>query len=96
MVLNGIAWVLATHPEPSSRAPKEAVRLAERTAAATGYNNPIMLDTLGAAYAASGDLETARIAVLKAIEIAETAGVNELVALLRERLALYESGAAFV
>ena len=96
MVLDGIAWVLATHPEPATRAPEEAVRFAERAAAATGYNNPIMLDTLGAAYAASGDLETARNAVLKAIEIAETAGVDELVALLRERLAVYESGVAFV
>ena len=96
MVLDGIAWVLATHPEPASRAPEEAVRLAERAAAATGYNNPVVLDTLGAAYAASGDLETASNAVRKAIEIADAASARELVASLRVRLAVYESGAAFV
>jgi len=96
MVLDGIAWVLATHPEPGLRDPEEAMRLAERAATATGYNNPLVLDTLGAAYAATGDLVTARNAVQRAIEIAETAGVSDLVAVLRERLAVYESGAAFV
>ncbi len=96
MVLDGLAWVLATHPEPALRDPEEALRLAERAATVTDYNNPIVLDTLAAAYAATGDLVTARNAVQRAIEIAEKAGVSELVAVFHERLAVYESGAAFV
>lgn len=95
-VLEGMAWVLATHPDAASRAPHEALELAEEASAATGYRNPVVLDTLGAAFAASGDFETAANAVRKAIELVETAGATESLPQMQGRLAAYESRAAYV
>ena len=50
----GLAWVLATANDTAIRDPAEAVRLAESAGAATGRTDPGALDTLAAAYAASG------------------------------------------
>ncbi|MGH9332843.1 MAG: sulfatase-like hydrolase/transferase, partial [Vicinamibacteria bacterium] len=50
--MSELAWLLATHPDPSARKPAEAVRLARRAAELTSNEQPIVLDTLAAAYAA--------------------------------------------
>ena len=64
--LNGLAWMLATHPDPGLRDPAEATRLAETAASLTGRRHALVLDTLAAAHAAAG-----RYAL--AIETAEAA-----------------------
>jgi len=51
-VANNLAWILATAPDPSLRAPQEACELAQR--AARWNSEPSVLDTLAAAYAAAG------------------------------------------
>ena len=88
--------VLATYPDPCVRDPEEAVRLAERAAGQTGYQQPTILDTLAAAYAASGDFETAVKAAEKALALAENVGAQELAAEIRERLRLYRQGQPFL
>ena len=52
-VLNDLAWVLATHADENLRNPAEAVELSERACELTDYKDPLILDTLSAAYAAA-------------------------------------------
>ncbi len=94
--LAGAARILATHPDPGVRDPEEAVRIAERAAGQTGYQHPAILDTLAAAYAASGDFETAVKAAEKALALAENVGAQEQAAGIRERLRLYRQGQPFL
>jgi tetratricopeptide (TPR) repeat protein len=57
--LNDIAWRLATSEEAEIRDGPRAVQLAEKAAAATSRANAMILDTLAAAYAESGQYEKA-------------------------------------
>ncbi|MEI6233054.1 MAG: tetratricopeptide repeat protein [Planctomycetota bacterium] len=65
-VANAWAWILATSPNEIIRNGKEAVTLAEHACAQTQNKHPLMLDTLAAAYAESGQFP-------KAIAAAESA-----------------------
>lgn len=58
-VLNNLAWVLATSPDSEVRDGKRAVELATKACELTDYNQPHILSTLAAAFAESGDFETA-------------------------------------
>jgi Tfp pilus assembly protein PilF len=92
MILNDLAWMLATAPEENLRDGKRALELALLADNASGGADPLILDTLAAAYAETCDypkaLETAR----RALELAERQGNRELSARLRNEIALYESG----
>jgi spermidine synthase len=92
-VLNDLAWTLATGARPELRNPAEAVRLAERACAHTRYQQPVILDTLAAAYAAAGHFEAAIKMAQRAISIAanhpEDYGRVESI---RKRLNQYEMG----
>src|SRR5262249_57395940 len=57
--LGGLAWVLATAPDPALRAGDEAVTIAERAAAATNRRDLSILDALAAAYASVGPFDEA-------------------------------------
>ena len=85
-----LAWVLATTNQADIRAPAEAVRLAEHVAELTGYKNATVLDTLAAAYAASGRLDRAASAARNAVALALAAGATELAARIQMRLDVYE------
>jgi protein O-mannosyl-transferase len=74
--LNALAWILSTHPDPQIRNGMEAVPLAERACQLTRYQAPLMLMTLGAAYAEAGRFEEAA-ATVKMAEPQATAGGNE-------------------
>ena len=58
-VLNNLAWVLATSPEDSVRNAPRAIELATRACEQSDYGQSHILSTLAAAYAESGDFETA-------------------------------------
>jgi Zn-dependent protease with chaperone function len=66
VVLNNLAWLLATTPERGLRDPARAVRLAEKAVAQEG--NPVYLDTLAEAYYAAGNLDRALAVIDEAIE----------------------------
>jgi hypothetical protein len=58
-LLNSYAWLLATAPEASVRNGKKALKLALEAADLTGWKDAIILDTLAAAYAETGDFDSA-------------------------------------
>ena len=93
--LTDLAWLLATGPDPALREPSESVRLAEHAAALTDRRSVRALDTLGAAYAASGDFERAITTVEAALEIAEATGRSDSPA-LQARLARYRDRRAWL
>ncbi|MCG8449139.1 MAG: tetratricopeptide repeat protein [Pirellulales bacterium] len=58
-LLNNLAWVLATSPESELRNGPRAVELATKACQLTEHKLPHILSTLAAAFAESGDFETA-------------------------------------
>ena len=54
-----LAWILATDADNAVRNPRRAVELARRAAELTQHNDPDVLDTLAAAYAANGQFDQA-------------------------------------
>lgn len=84
--LADLAWILANSDRTDIRAPTEAVKLAERVAALTQYQNAVVLDTLSVAYAADGQLNRAIEAGEKALQLAPG---PEASAGIRERLDRY-------
>ena len=95
MPLVAIAWLRATHPDQDIRDPELAVRFAERAATSSQYKDPRVLDTLAAAYAASGRFGDALAIVRKAIVLSETQRNAELVEQLRRRTEVYSQGKTY-
>jgi tetratricopeptide (TPR) repeat protein len=90
--MNGLAWILAVHPDPNICDANEAVVLAERAAKLTNYGDAGIFSTLSAAYAAKGRFSEAIATAQKAMDIA-VAGQNNLSAdLIRRQLEMYKQG----
>jgi len=87
--LNALARILATHPNETVRRPTEAIRLADRAAELTRYDDPVILDTLAASYAAAGQFEKAAAVAAEAVKLASAAQANTLAEEIRARLELY-------
>jgi tetratricopeptide (TPR) repeat protein len=87
--LNNLAWIFATYPDDSIRNGQRAVRLAESATVLPGGDTPIVLRTLAAAYAESGDFAKAMETARQAVELAESQGNFSLVETLRHELELY-------
>ena len=88
-----LAWLLATAGEVTPADAQEAVELAR--AALAGLPSPPApqhLDVLAAALAAQGDYESAAKEAKHAVELALQTGNQRLANLVRQRLALYQSG----
>ncbi|HSF16421.1 MAG TPA: tetratricopeptide repeat protein [Vicinamibacteria bacterium] len=90
---SALARILATHPDPDRRDPQRAVRLADRAAELTRYENPTILDTLAAAYAAAGQFERATAVAEEALRLATDV---ELAGDIRARLSLYKDKKPYV
>jgi hypothetical protein len=90
-IANNLAWLMATNADESVRNGAKAVEIAEYACKATDYRNPTMLDTLAAAFAEAGRFEEAIAAVKKAISLAPVEDTH-LIAEMKKRLSLYESG----
>jgi tetratricopeptide (TPR) repeat protein len=58
-LLNNLAWVLATSPMDDQRNGQRAIELATKACELTAYEMPHILSTLAAAYAETGEWETA-------------------------------------
>ncbi len=95
LVLNELAWLLATYPDATVRNGPEAVRLAEHACAMTGRRNPELLDTLAAAYAEAGRFPEAVNAAQEAISLARTAGDEAAVHQAENLLGFFQSGHPF-
>jgi tetratricopeptide (TPR) repeat protein/4-amino-4-deoxy-L-arabinose transferase-like glycosyltransferase len=86
-MLYEIAWLLATDPDSQSGDGPEAVRLAERACALTDRSVPVLLATLAAAYAASGDFSRAVAAGEEAVKKGQSTGDTDAVKLSEDILA---------
>ena len=91
-VHNGVARILAGHPDDSVRDPDKALVHAQKAVELTQHKNPAYLDTLAVAYAAAGRFDQAVQTAGTAIDRAEAAGRGPLATELRARLGLYERG----
>jgi tetratricopeptide (TPR) repeat protein len=93
--LNQTALVLATNPDASVRNGTEAVELAQRAVRLTGARDPVLLNTLAAAQAETGQFPEAVETLRRAIDLAAARGDRALVETLQARQTLYRSGAPF-
>src|SRR5213080_2010294 len=92
---NNLAWLLATAADPKLRNGRKAVELAEQAVLATNGHDPLLLHTLAAAYAESGEFTKALAAANEALEIANANGITSLAESLRSKIALYQSGSPY-
>jgi tetratricopeptide (TPR) repeat protein len=89
------AWRMATHPQSAARNESKAVALAEQACQATHYGEPDLMDTLAAAYAASGRFDLAVATAQKALKIAQSHKQTDLVSSIGNRLGLYRDRKPF-
>jgi len=89
---NNLAWLLATCPQASLRNGAQAVALARQANELTGGGNPIILHTLAAALAETGQFDDAKRTAQKAVELARAAGRQDLVEQFNGELKRYETG----
>ena len=86
VILNDLAWLLATHPEVAVRNGEAAVTLAEQAMATKdAAANPTLWSTTAAAYAEVGRFEEAIAKAEQALALARYSG-NEQITRLSERL----------
>jgi Tfp pilus assembly protein PilF len=95
LVLDNLAWLLATAADPAVRNGTEAVQLAERACELTHYHKAICMGTLAAAYAEAGKFELAAAMAERARARALENGNKEVAARNEELLALYKAGRAY-
>jgi tetratricopeptide (TPR) repeat protein len=69
LALNDLAWLLAVCPPNNIRNGAEAVRLAKRACEVTGHRDPLLLNTLAAAYAEIGEFTEAVAVASKALDL---------------------------
>ena len=90
-LLNNFAWLLATSPDDKVRNGRRAIKLATKACELTDHKMPHILSTLAAAYAETGDFESARRWSKKAVEIATEENREQL----SKELASYEGSHAW-
>ena len=89
--LNNLAWVLATCPADAIRDGKLAVELAVKATTLPSVDVPIVLRTLAAAYAESGDFSKAIDTAQHAADLATAQNNTSLLATLRHEIELYQA-----
>ncbi|MGD0813255.1 MAG: tetratricopeptide repeat protein [Verrucomicrobiota bacterium] len=89
---NRLAWLLAACPEASLRDGNQAVELARQANGLTGGENPLILHTLAAAYAAAGRFPEAVDTAQRALSLARAQSNTKLAGQLQYEMKLYEAG----
>lgn len=87
---NALAWILSTNPAAEIRDGKMAVQYAEKACGLTGSANALMLDTLAAAYAESGQFDKAATAAENALK--RSAPNSPFAREVQTHLALFKAG----
>jgi tetratricopeptide (TPR) repeat protein len=87
-----LAWILATHPDPSVRNGRRAVELATQALGTVGRSSAQLLDVLAAAQAETGEFEAAQRTVSQAVAQAERDGQTKLARELTQRRQSYRQG----
>jgi tetratricopeptide (TPR) repeat protein len=95
MPRTGLAWILATHPDPGKRDAAKAVTYGTEGAELSEHRDWMELDALAAAFAAAGRFPDAVGTEQRAIEMARSAG-SPLIGEMSRRLALYRENKAYV
>ena len=90
-----LAWILATAPQPALRDGALAVRLARQVSHASGGQDAIVLRTLAAAYAQTGQFSDAVQVAQRSLQLAESQSNEPLAGELRREIALYQAGRPF-
>lgn len=89
LLLNSLAWMLATCPQPELRDGPAAVRLAQGLVRRDGGKDPRFLLTLSAAYAETGQTDPARQTAEDALKLARQTDQPRLVGLISKQLQQY-------
>jgi len=93
--LGRAAWVLATSTDPSVRNGAKAVELAQQAVELSGGKNPVILGTLAAAYAETGNFSEAIATAQRALQLAAIQNKGTVAAALQKELKLYQAGSPF-
>ena len=93
--LNELAWIYSTHASEDVRNYKLAILLAERACKLAGDQAPVQLDTLAAAFAATGRFTEAVETASKAAALADKIDDADLAKRIRDRISLYRAGKPF-
>lgn len=93
--INNLAWLLATCPDPAVYNPQLALTLAQRASKLTHHTNPIILGTLAAAYAESGDSNSAVTTTEIALNLARKQGLRYVAQLHERLLEWYRAGRTY-
>lgn len=88
-------WLLATHPEPAARRPRDARALADQIVSETGRRDLSALDALAAAHAALGQFDEAVRVASEALAAASEPAHTTMREAIRQRIAGYREGRAF-
>ena len=92
---NNLAWLLATSAPEDGGNPTQGLRLAQRVCELTRDQVAPYLDTLAAAYAATGQFSEAVATARRAMELASAAKQPKLAEEIRTRLELYRHGRVY-
>ena len=90
-----LAWLLATTDDPALFAPQRGLEVALEVIESLGESDPNALDTLAAAYAATGSHTQAEEVARRAVQIALAAGRLHDARAYETRRQLYAAGSAY-
>jgi tetratricopeptide (TPR) repeat protein len=94
--LNDLAWLLATSPNGRVRNGRRAISFAQKSCSLTNWGNAFSIDTLAAAYAATGDFSQAVKFQQRAIDTLDSKDQAVQLAGMKSRLELYANRQAYI